>query len=205
MSSEQILHFMVPDGDRPLPWELGLSRRRIVLLKARSPREAAAMGRAYPLMMILADLTTWDESCRKTLEELQNADEQRRRPPVVGLLRFDPTPEQRAELSACMDALVHESDPERALLWPIEMLKLIGELSQFEQSRLDVNQLAQQTRQMLHDLSQPLSALQGRLQLMAAKAAEDDPNAECLRDLVRLIFEVSRQVMELQRVHRVFT
>jgi signal transduction histidine kinase len=204
--SQHLLHFIVQGDDRRLPWDVDLTKRRILQLKARSATDAQSLCSAYPMTMIVADLTSWSEEARDALAGLSFA-EGHRRPAVVGLLRFEATHEERREMGgAGLDALLHEQDSERAFLWPLEMLQLLGELSRFEQTRADVSQLANETRHKLHDLSQPLSAIQGRLQLMAAQAnRSNDPNAQCLQDLVRLIFEVSRQLMEIQRLHRVYS
>jgi signal transduction histidine kinase len=201
-----ILHFVLGEGDRELPWELDLISRKIVLLKARRPGEATALARAYPLMMIVADLTQWDEHAAEILAQLQALQVALPRPALIGLLRFEPDSERRQALARTpFDALIRESDPARFLEWQIETLQRLHELNHFEQSRMDVNQLAQQTRKKLHDLSQPLSAVQGRLQLLAAKADGAAPNAECLQELVRLTFDVTNHLMEIQRIHRVYS
>jgi signal transduction histidine kinase len=158
------------------------------------------------MMMIVADLAQWDDHAAEILAQLQALQVAQPRPALIGLLRFEPDPERRQALvHAPFDALIHESDPARFLEWPIETLQRLHELSHFEQSRMDVGQLADQTRKKLHDLSQPLSAVQGRLQLMAAKVNGAAPTAECLQELVRLIFDVSNHLMEIQRMHRTYS
>jgi signal transduction histidine kinase len=206
MNTLHILHYLVQSGERALPWKLDTAARRIVLLKARTLNEVATMARVYPIMVVIADLTRWDDDARRAVAGIETATKGKQRPMVIGLLRFEPDREQRHELIAAgLDGAMNAEDPDRFLLWSIETLAHLSELSRFEQSRVDVKELALQTRQKLHDLSQPLSAIQGRLQLMAAKADPGDANTPALHEMVRLILEVSKQVMELQRLHRTYS
>lgn len=207
MNRPHIMHLIAQGGDRKLPWEFPSASGRVSMLKARNSGEAAAMLRAYPAVMVIADLTAWDADARQAIEQARaQIDAAPAHPALIALLRFQPDAAQRAELIAAgADGLIHESDPERLILWQVEMLIHLSDLSRFEQSRMDVNELSRQTRIKLHDLSQPLSAVQGRLQLMAAKMKDDNPDAKAIRDLVRLIFEVTNQLMEIQRIHRAYS
>jgi hypothetical protein len=40
---------------------------------------------------------------------------------------------------------------------------------------------------------------------MAAKCPPDDPNAQMFQDLVRLAFDVTHQLMEIQQLHRQYS
>jgi hypothetical protein len=62
--------------------------------------------------------------------------------------------------------------------------------------------LARATRPLLHNLCQPLSALQGRLQLLHAKCPADDPLKPTYESLVGLALEVSKILRQIQDLHR---
>lgn len=206
MSNSHLLHFLVGGEDRPLPWPMDLTSLHIVLLRARNAGEARALVRAYPMMMMIADVDRWDEQAQPAIEEMRQISTNGSRPAMIAMLRFEPDRELRRTLERIgVDGVILHDDPERFIRWQIEMLAQLHALAAFEQARMDVSVLASQTRQKLHDLSQPLSAIQGRLQLMAAKADRDDPNSQCLHELVRLTFSVSHQVMEIQRIHRSYS
>lgn len=206
MNRPHVMHIIVQGNDRKLPWDLEKAASRVSILKARTPAEAGALIRAYPPVMLLADLQVWDAEARQCVEQVRAQIDPAAASPFIGVLRFEPDAAQRNELlEAGLDGLILESDPERLLLWQLDLLVNLRELSRFEQSKMDVNELSRQTRVKLHDLSQPLSAVQGRLQLLAAKVQDDNPDAKAIRDLVRLIFEVSGQLMEIQRIHRSYS
>lgn len=188
-----------------LPWPIDLSARGISLLHARNVREATYYCRAYSLIMMLMEIGAVDEALRADLETLVGGLPEGRQAPLVGVFDGVPTEEERATLAgAGLDDLILKSEPERFISGRLELMTLLSGLRKFEQARMDVAQLASTTRRHLHDLSQPLSAVQGRLQLLSARCAEDDPNSQTFKDLVRLIFDVTRQVMEIQQVHRQF-
>ena len=96
-------------------------------------------------------------------------------------------------------------EPQVFRIWQLEMLISLFNLSEYREKQINVADLADQTREGLHNLSQPLSAIQGRLQLLAAKAGPDDPNDEIYRELVKMVMEVSKHLMHLQQVQRNFS
>jgi signal transduction histidine kinase len=103
---------------------------------------------------------------------------------------------------AGIDGLLGANDPTRFLLYQLDLLRRLAELKRFEGSQSGVQDLAKRTRETLHDLSQPLSAVQGRLQLMAAKCSNDDPNQQYYADLVRQVFEITNHVVKIQQIQR---
>jgi signal transduction histidine kinase len=202
-----ILHLSLDGPLEALPWNVDFNARGIVMLKANSTREARSYFKAYPVLLVLVDLPQ-EETPEQAgmLTELAAQRDALAPPPLLGLYAGELTAARRAALANCgVDDLICREDPERFLVWHVEMLLLLNELRRFEQTRLDVTALAKSTRDQLHDLSQPLSAVQGRLQLMAARCAEGDPNQQTFQDLVRLILDVSRHVMEIQQLHRKYS
>ena len=90
-------------------------------------------------------------------------------------------------------------NPQRFRIWQLEILISLYRLHENHKNNIDVESLACKTREGLHKLSQPLSAIQGRLQLLAAKAGPDDPNLEIYSDLVGMAMEASRHLMDIQQ------
>lgn len=189
-----------------LSWQQDLTSRGIVLLRAGNLREAVCCCRAYHLMIVFLELDRRGESARESVETLMNASANGNHPPVIGV-SYGPLPEEEVQSLAMagMVDIVLENDPDPFILWHLETLTALADLRHFEQARMDASELANQTRMHLHELSQPLSAVQGRLQLLAARCPSGDPNEKTYQDLVRLIFEVTHQVMEIQQLHRQFS
>src|SRR5690606_3164049 len=124
-------------------------------------------------------------------------------PPLFVVTLFEASAAQRSALAeAEVDFVVSASDPAPFLQFQMRTLLDAAELKLLQDQRLGIKDLAKRTRESLHALSQPLSAVQGRLQLMAAKCAQEDPNAKYLADLVKQVFEVTHQVMKIQQIHR---
>lgn len=205
--SHYVLYVSLGRSDQEsLSWQQDLTSRGIVLLRAGNLREAVCCCRAYHLMMIFLELDEMGESSvHESVETLVNASTGHR-PPVVGVTRGSlPEEEVRALATAGMVDIMLQGDPDHFILWRLEILTALDDLRRFEQARMDVSELANKTRLHLHELSQPLSAVQGRLQLLAARCPTGDPNEKTYQDLVRLIFEVTHQVMEIQQLHRQFS
>ena len=204
--NHHILHVGLKPESRGLPWNLDLTGRNVVIHQVGSLRDAINYRRAYTLMMVLIDIHQCDEETVQAVTSIASTPSTQEAGPLVGLLYSDLSAEERDRLAhAGLDHAISRLDPERFLLQLLELLIDLTELRQFEQSRMDVNTLALRTRECLHDLSQPLSAVQGRLQLLASRCPESDPNCKCLNDLVQLIMQVSQQVGEIHQIHRKFS
>jgi len=202
-----LLHVSLQGKPEPQPWQERLTERKVIVLRAASLREAVQYCRVYNLLMVLLEF----EACSAAVQEAAatlaaTAPDGGQPSPVLGLSGAALSEGQRNALAAAgLVDLLARDDPEPFMRWRIELLATLSELRHFEQSRMNVSTLATDTRAHLHDLSQPLSAVQGRLQLMAAQCPPDDPNAAMFQELVRLIFEVSRQVMAIHQLHRQFS
>lgn len=201
-----VLHIAAcPERRQSTPWPADAAPRGVSVLRAASLREGTCCARAYRLMLVLLDLEEAGEETLATIRELADASCDGRPAPVIGLALKEFSPdEQEALAEAGLADCLPLSAPPRFIQWRLETLVMLEGLRQFEQMRTDVTSLAGRTRTHLHDLSQPLSAIQGRLQLMAARCPADDPHAQTFQELVRLAFSITHQVMELQQLHRQF-
>lgn len=192
---------------RLLPWQNNLFSRGIVVLPVRTLADAIRTCKVYNALMILLQIPQLEPVIDEISQSLAAWDAAEGfRPPVVGLMPSRPGPEDLARLAqAGVADLIDGNDPESFILWRLDLLHRLNELKRFEQGRMDVAELSRQTRIYLHDLSQPLSAVQGRLQLIATKCPPDDPNAAMFHELVRLAFEITHQLMQIQQLHRQFS
>ncbi|MEN6626023.1 MAG: hypothetical protein ABFD69_07350 [Candidatus Sumerlaeia bacterium] len=204
--SHYVLYAAQSESSRDIPWPLDLASRGVVVMTARNHAQAIPYCRAYPLLALIVEIDTLDDAWREGFSRIRQAVPAENRPSLIGLLRGDLDAAGRAALSAeGLDGLVSASDPESFIVNQIETLTRLAELRQFEQTRMDVSQLANRTREQLHELSQPLSAIQGRLQLLAAVCPETDPSHKNLKELVQLSFKVSSHLAEMQQLHRKFS
>lgn len=203
--NQYLLHVSAQASHPGLPaWQANLFKLGVVVMPMRTLPEALQYAKVYKAIMVIMDI----EAPEAAAQEVRAAREATEGPlpPIVGLMASRPCPEAMAQLAeAGVADLVTADDPEAFILWRLELLRRLGELARFEQSRMDVAELARKTRTILHDLSQPLSAVQGRLQLMAAKCPASDPNAQVYNELVRLAFDVTHQLMQIQQLHRQFS
>jgi len=202
-----LLHVSLQGKPEPLPWQERLAERKVIVLRAASLREAVQYCRVYKLLLVVLECDGCGAALHEAVATLAaTAPEGGQPPPVLGLSAGPLSEGQRDELAAAgLVGLLAKDDPERFIRWRLDLLAALSDLRHFEQARVNVTTLAADTRTHLHDLSQPLSAVLGRLQLMAAKCPPDDPNAAMLRELVRLTFEVTQQVMAIHQLHRQFS
>jgi len=204
--SHYLLYVSPEQRREELPWPVDLLSWGIVLLHARNVREAVHYCRAYKLIMVLLELPAAGQPAEEAVAAIAAAAGADHPFPILGVAQAPFSDEERRRLAlAGMVDMILRGDPEQFIRWRLETLTALSELRRFEQAHASVADLASRTRSQLHDLSQPLSAVQGRLQLLAARCPSSDPNSQTFQDLVRLIFDVTHQVMEIQQIHRQFS
>ena len=189
--------------ERPLAWEPDLSTIEVMLYRARREREAVAYCKAYPLAFTLVRVEPCDDNVFDLVAAMNEAMPEDKRIPVLGIHRGGLTKEVRVRLRTVgINTLLHEEDPGECASWMLQTLIALQELRRFEQSKMDVSQLAAATREKLHDISQPLSAIQGRLQLMAAKEPNGSPYHEHYRDMLQQMTRITTLMVEIQQINR---
>lgn len=203
--SHYVLYVSQTDSTAPA-WPLDLSSRGVVTLNATSMQQAVPYCRAYPLMLLLIEIENYDDAWREGFARIREAMNGTGKTRLIGVQRGELSDSERAMLAENgLEGLVSARDPDCFVIELIELLKRLEELSQFEQTRIDVGQLAKNTREQLHELTQPLSAIQGRLQLLAAMCPPTDPNSKNLNELVQLSFKVSNFLSQMQQFHRKYS
>lgn len=111
-----------------------------------------------------------------------------------------------AELAdAGLTGIYLRGTPETLLLHYLGAGQALRSLRTLQDSGMTVGQLANETRQKIHDLSQPLAALQGRLQILQTRTAADNPQKEKIDLMVKLTLEVGTHLRELQEFHRQYS
>ena len=199
-----LLSFDLSGQQQTLPWMQELSTHGISVYHAKRLTEAAASCKAYPLLMVLIWIDPADKkNTIETIGSLAEALPAQSHIPLVGVHEKELHADQRSELAATgLSGLLAADDPGRFIIWQLEMLAALAELHRFEQAMIDVKELAKHTRDHLHDLSQPLSAIQGRLQLLAARAGDDEPNHATYLELVEQITKATQVIARIQELHR---
>lgn len=159
----QYLLYVSPCPERKLPpWHQHLFKRSIVVLAVRSLAEALQYCKVYSVMMVMLEIEDLERELETVRATLAEADPQAALPPLVGIMPTRPGVEEMTRLAeAGVVDLIAADDPEPFILWRLDLLHHLHELARFEKSRIDVNELARRTRVILHDMSQPLSAVQG--------------------------------------------
>lgn len=166
-------------------------------------REAQSYYRAYPLLAVLVDLESVDDALLDELAELRRVPPETPAPAMLAIVPSALPAGQRTALAeAGLCCLLQHEDPPQFLTHHLELLQRLADLKRFEDGQSSVTALAKRTRETLHDLSQPLSAVQGRLQLLAVKCPKEDPNRQYLDDLVRQVFEITNYVIKIQQIQR---
>jgi nitrogen-specific signal transduction histidine kinase len=91
------------------------------------------------------------------------------------------------------------------LLEPLLTRRTLLELQTLSSDGATARNLAGETRRLLHDLSQPLSALQGRAQMLDMKCSPDDPNRKSIQDLAEQSRRAVKLLAELQELQRKYS
>lgn len=201
--NHSVLSVELNDNQACPPWLESLSGRGIAVYRAGRLAEAVAYCKTYPLVMAVIRVHQVDQPTIEAVSAIAEGIPTERSFPLVGLHEGELTTPERDQLAqAGLSGLASAADPERFITWQIDTLAALADLRRFEQARTDVGELAHRTRERMHDLNQPIAAIQGRLQLMAARAPDGDANARTFRDLLEQVDRITRIVDEIQQLHR---
>ncbi len=185
-------------------WTDGLEAEGFGPILVEATSRAVAMLRADDESETVGVLTEIEagEADLQAVEELRAA-ACRAEFPLIGLA-VEPTPPALALrlASAGLTSLLSIGAPLPFGLAPIRCYAALAGLKRLEAAGAESRLLAVQTRKLLHELSQPLSALQGRLQLMHAKLDAAEPLRGRVGELADLALETSKLLRELQELHR---
>lgn len=205
--NDMVLHVALNSTLEASPWRERLAPEEISVYLAKSVAEAMYYFQSYPMLAVLVDLGAGlDDELAELIGKLKQGSGQRGVPSVIGMTDapLDVTVlEQWIELG--MDDVTLTHAPVVVTLRRMCDRRELARLRREADPEHSAAELAKQTRRHLHDLSQPLSAVQGKLQLMSIKTPPEDPNSETYKELVKLIQQVSAEVMEVHQIQRRFS
>jgi signal transduction histidine kinase len=183
--------FLQEDGDgSPIPgaWRKSLADLGFELLEAKSPRQVVYYAGNFSLAVILVEIGG-------PIFEIA--------PRIREILHSCPAP--IPVIAVCGDAIASEDQealakagvrllvsPATRAEWLADLVKSMSGAAGMSAAG-DVAGMRTETRNILHDISQPLAAIQGRLEVLRAKAPPGDPNAATYAKLA----ELSSQAIEL--------
>lgn len=198
------LVYITADGESALnpAWEEALHDHKFQVFRVPGVKQAMTYAGQYALAGILVDCRARDDRFLSDVRELGEFAAEKRLP-LLGVVESSPSEDEEAGLAeAGLCGLIATRSPAEFLLHYLTTASALLSLLSFEAEQATARKLALESRQIMHDLSQPLSALQGRLQLFASKCDESDPMKETYRSLVLLVTGVSKSLRELQELHR---
>lgn len=187
------------------PWEKQLIEEGFIFLRAADSSQAIAYARTYPLAGVLLDAELIGGGAAELISRLAERSVAAA-PPVIGVL---PDEASNGDLAALAEAGFHHfvtpDTPPVFLAYLLKTCQALQDLKSFEQTGMDARSLATESRKLLHDLSQPLAVLQGRLQLMASKTDDSDPRKETFKTMMQMLGETTRYLRELQELQRKYS
>ena len=186
-------------------WQRALGESDFSLLRTTTPEQAISYIKNYPITGVLIDLDGEPEWNTEAIGKITGLEETSRMPLLGVTERALGADEQAALSEAGYRGLVSPATAPSFLIFQLESFHTLNDLKRFEETGMTAKTLANETRKQIHDLSQPLSALQGRLQLLSAKCPDDDPLKERYGSLVEMVIEVTRHTREIQQLSRKYT
>lgn len=204
---QSVLYF-AESADTSDGWQRRLGEHNYQVLRTTSADRLLHYARSHPAVGVIIEAGMKESSP----ESLASVVRQLREEPgtasvpiiamfagIEGLDRLAPLAE------AGISGIYLRGMPERFLLHYFEASHALQQLQSYAATGMDVRKLAAETRQRIHDLSQPLAALQGRLQILHSKTPAEDPLKERVDLMVKLVMEVSAHLRELQELQRKYS
>lgn len=193
------------DSGAAFHWEQALIDSDFVLLRAGALEQAVAIVKSHPVIAVLIDLDLPDDEVSRCIIQISEVIPRNTLP----LLGMASRPISENELTKWaqdgLTGLIGPATPSNFLLAHLASSQIIEELRIFEETAIGVRSLAAESRSLIHTLAQPLSALQGRLQLTLSQCPPGDPLRKPYENLVKLAIEVTKSLHELQELHRKFS
>ena len=205
--NEHIVHLTGADAEtqKPAGWENALEKEGFHLLRAKTLNQAKYYAKAYRLVGLLIDLNGDDAATSEAIQDLLKTDGACRFP-IFGLSAKTLRPKSQRQLAeAGMTSLINSNAPPEFLMHQLRAQRELLSVKLLEENGMDLNSLSQEARKILHDLSQPLAALQGRLQILEIKSLEGDPLKGALKDMTGLAMQVTDHLRQLHELHRKYS
>jgi signal transduction histidine kinase len=202
--SSHLIHVPPVEGEsaEPAAWRGAAIEVELTILSAQTEEQAIEWIRRTPPAAVLIEEGARRNGFDERIERLA-AEARERGVALIGLTANPPEPDEAERWTqAGMLASITPRTPRDLVFNLLGACAAVDRLRRFQAEGADSSGLARATRPLLHNLCQPLSALQGRLQLLHAKCPADDPLKPTYESLVGLALEVSKILRQIQDLHR---
>lgn len=197
-----VVHDLRDGPSLPSRWEDAVARDGIRVLRATPGPQVETMLQSPSILAVLVELgSEWTDATRRVkaiaaVEEVHPF-------LLLGIQREPIPPDAQAALARSgLQGILPIDGPPEFLLQPIRVRKALSTLMNYESSGISAQALAMASRKILHDISQPLTALQGRLQILEAKTADADPLKPRIRELTHYALKTTALLADLHDLNR---
>ncbi len=164
---------------------------------------ALAHLRSQPLAGVLIDVDSSEAIAFATKardsERLDGA-------PLIGLsANGSPTDEQEKLVEAGFSCILGKDAPYAFFVYQFQTAQKLQSLRQLEETGMSIQTMATEARHLLHELSQPLATIQGRLQLLAMQATDNEVFKKHCDDLAGVTMAANTRLAELQQLIRKYS
>lgn len=193
------------EPDSPAPWEVALRSAGFDIVRSKSVDQAIFFTKSYSPAGVLIDLHKELDAHVADLQALA-ASEHLESLPLIGIDEQGLAPDALAALAEAGLAGCHQpQSPPAFLTATLEISGLAQSLKVYKDTGMNAEELALKTRKHLHDFSQPLAALSGRLQIALSKCDDDDPMKPKLAQMVQLIMDSTKYLQAIQQLQREYS
>lgn len=201
-----ILHLTAADtesGKDLIELDRFLQEHGFMVSRFDNTDRALAHLRSHPLAGVLIDVVSKEaiSFARKARDSDRLAGA-----PLIGLSpRGAPADEQEKFAEAGFACVLSDDAPNTFLLNQFQTAQKLQNLHQLEETGMSIQTMASEARHLLHELSQPLATIQGRLQLLAMQATDNEVFKKHCDDLVGVTMAANTRLAELQQLIRKYS
>lgn len=166
---------------------------------------AMAYLRSHPLAGVLIDLDSNESDSISFAMKARDSD-RLDGAPLVGLSPSgEPPGDQEKFAEAGFSCILGEDAPKAFFLHQFGMAQKLQSLRRLEETGMNVQTMATEARHLLHELSQPLATIQGRLQLLSMQATDNEVFKKHCDDLAGVTMAANTRLAELQQLIRKYS
>jgi len=151
---------------------------------------------------VVIDIEQLAERSANDIRELR-LDENPDGPPLIGLSAVQLSAQDQKILAwAGLNVLMLPGMPDEFLIYQLMVQEQLRESRMSHKFGEQRKGLAMEIRHQIHEISQPLTALQGRLDVQEVRTPDGDPMKSLYTELVDLVVQVTDKFVELQNFIR---
>lgn len=206
-----VLHISESGETEPSPpWRDAVVAAGIEIQRVPGAAPAVALLRNHTPLAVLLCMKEGAARSLEVLRELRASNLPL--PPVIGICTGLPDSEAQTRLVAeGMGLFLHAFSPPAILVGQLALHRSVGRRNGSAAAGdgeaaggggpVD-REVSIRARKLIHDLSQPLAAIQGRLEILGIKASADDPMKPVYTRLVGMCAQAAETVQSLREIHR---